>query len=83
MPGLGWKMKPSKAAAEAAEEAFLLSACSFPDKLDAALRAAYNTQFGDETLYRRYPGSKPFGAIDPKTGAMAMWVVPVDGGDDE
>ncbi len=45
-------MKPSEAAIKAAEEAFLLSACSFPDKLDAALRAAYDAQFEDEMLYR-------------------------------
>ncbi len=76
-------MRPSEAAIKAAATAYR-DAGGYLDQeaLVAAVQAAYDAQFGDETLYRRYPGSKPFGAIDPKTGAMAMWVVPVEGGDD-
>ena len=30
-----------------------------------------------EQLYRRHPNAVTYGAIDPETGAMLMWVVPV------
>ena len=30
-----------------------------------------------EQLYRRHPNAVTYGAIDPETGAMLMWVMPV------
>jgi len=77
-------MKPSKAAIEAARTLigeYYTAGKPSPAAMAEILQDVYGVQFGDETLYRRYPGSKPFGAIDPKTGAMAMWVVPVGGGE--